>query len=93
MRDPSPPVDANQVLPEPKQFLTPEQLDEIWNLRGFKYRIDDFHVNLLSRGLNVSVNRENFRTAMFELLEAFFVKGDARLPSKMAPIPKFPKVY
>jgi len=93
MRDPSPPTDADQVLPEPKQFLTPDQFEEVWNLRGLKYRIDDFHVSLLSRGLNVSVNREIFRTAMRELLEEFFVKGEARLPSKKAPIPKFPKVF
>jgi|WetSurMetagenome_2_1015567.scaffolds.fasta_scaffold583344_1 hypothetical protein len=93
MRDPAPPVSADQVLPEPKQFITAEQFEEIWDLRGLKYRIDDLHVSLLSRGLNVAVNREVFRTAMHEILLAFFVKGDARLSSKKSPIPRFPKVY
>ncbi len=93
MRDPAPPVEADQVLPEPKQFLTEDQLEEIWNLRGLKYRLDDLHVQLLSRGLNVSVDRALFRSTILEILTSFLVKGDARLPSKKAPIPRFPKVF
>lgn len=93
MRELAPPAEADQVRPEPKQFVTEEQFEEIWNLRGLKYRIDDFHVQLLSRGLNVSVDRAVFRTTMFEILKSFFVSGDSRLPSNKAPKPKFPRVY
>lgn len=93
MRESPQPIEADQVLPEPKQFLTAEQLDEIWNLRGFKYRIDDFHVSLLSRGLNVSINREVFRSTVYRLLNDFLVAGEARLNPKKAPMPRFPKVY
>jgi hypothetical protein len=93
MREPVQPVEADQVLPEPKQFLGEEQLEELWNLRGLKYRLDDLHIQLLSRGLNVSIDRAVFRTTMYEILDAFLVRGDARLPSAKAPIPRFPKVF
>ena len=93
MRAPVQPLEADQVLPEPKQFLTEEQLIEIWDLRGLKYRMDDLHIQFLSRGLNVSVDRVMFRTIMYELLGAFLIRGEARLPSSKAPIPRFPKVF
>lgn len=93
MRDPSPPVEAAQVVPEPKQFLTEEQFEEVWDLRGLKYRMDDLHVQLLSRGLNVSVDRATFRHTMHQILLSFFVQGDARIQAKHAPKPKFPKVF
>lgn len=93
MRDSAPPSEADQVRPEPKEFITEDQLEEIWTLRGLKYRIDDFHVQLLSRGLNVSVDRAVFRSTIHEILKAFFVEGDARLPANKAAIPRFPKVY
>ena len=93
MREPPIPVTPEQVLPEEKQFLTEEQLYELWDLRGLKYRVDSFHVSLLSRGLNVSVDRAMFRSAVYDILKSFLIDGDARLPDKNNPLPRFPKVY
>jgi len=92
MREPARPLDPTQVLPPRKQFLNDDQLEEIWNLRGLKYRIDEFHRQLLSRGLNVSVDRPMFRDAVFRIIRGFLVEGDSRLDPRSAPSPKFPKV-
>jgi len=93
MREPAPPVEADQVIPEPKQFLSEDQLEELWTARGLKYRLDDLHVQLLSRGLNVAVDRAIFRHTVHEILKAFLVNGEARLPKSKYAKPKFPKVF
>lgn len=93
MRELAPPTEAGQVLPPPKEFITEDQLDELWNLRGLKYRFDELHVALLSRGLNPSIDRERFRSNVLDVLRAFLVKGDARLDPRKAPRAKYPKVY
>jgi len=89
----SPVTGAESVLPPKKQFLTEEQLDEVWEMRGMKFRIDEFHKALLDRGLVVSVDREVFRTTMFNILKMFMVDGDARRDPRMAPRPTFPKMF
>jgi len=86
-------TDAEALLPPPKQFLTAEQLEEIWNLRGLKYRVDEFHQLLLDRGLGVYIDQPKFRKMVQELLQAFFVEGDARRDPRRQPRTKWPKVY
>lgn len=80
------------VLPTRKPFLSPEQLDELWNERGMKYRVDEFHAALLQRGLGVYVDRPMFRTMVMSILEKFLVEGEARRDPRYQPIPRFPRV-
>lgn len=85
------PPDAAAVLPDKKQFLTSDQLDEVWNTRGLKYRIDELHISLLNRGLLPIVDRPGFRQLVREILESFFVNGDARRDPRRAPKQRFPR--
>lgn len=80
------------VLPPRKPFLSPDALDEVWNERGMKYRIDEFHSVLIERGLGVYVDRPMFRSMIFSILEKFLVEGEARRDPRYAPIPRFPRV-
>lgn len=83
--------DAESVLPEAKQFLTPEQLDEIWNTRGMKYRWDELHVALLNRGLLPSVDRPAFRQMVRDILAFFLVEGNAQRDPRRTPRQRFPR--
>ena len=87
------PPDAASVLPEKKQFITPEQFAEIWDTRGMKYRIDELHVSFLNRGLLPSIDRTSFRGLLREILEGFFVYGAARRDPRRSPRARFPKVH
>jgi hypothetical protein len=91
--EPLPPKDPRAVLPPEKHFLTAEQLDELWNLRGMKYRVDELHVALLNRGLGIYVDRPMFRRLIHDLLEDFLVNGKARRDPKWEPRTRFPKVF
>ena len=88
-----PPQEAADVLPPKKRFLTDDQFEEVWNVRGMKFRIDELHVALLNRGLLVSVRQDAFRDEMRELLLSYFCKGFARRSPEREPKPKFPKVF
>jgi len=83
---------SESVLPPPKQFLTEEQLEEIWEARGLKYRIDEFHVALLSRGLGPYIDRPKFRKMMHDILSQFFVLGEARRQPAHEVRTRFPRV-
>lgn len=84
---------AESVLPPPKQFLDEDTLDEIWDTRGMKYRVDDFHQMLLDRGLGVYVDQPKFRKMFKDILRQFFVEGLARRDPRRQPRQRFPKVY
>lgn len=72
------------ALPK-KQFLSEEQLLEVWETRGLKYRVDEFHKFCLERGL-LPVNRKDvFRKKVFGMLRAFFVEGDSRRDPRFVP--------
>lgn len=79
-------------LPE-KPVLSAEALDEVWNARGMRHRVDEIHVSLLSRGLLPSVDREAFRHMIKVLLEQFLVVGKSKPDPRLAPKPRFPKVH
>jgi hypothetical protein len=88
-----PPSEAGQAkLPE-KQFLDADQLEEIWNMRGMKYRVDEMHKSLVERGLMPSVDRPMFRQAFQSILKEFLVDGRAKREPSKDPIPRFPKVF
>lgn len=57
-----------------------------------KYRVDEFHLALLQRGLGVYVDRPMFRSMVHSILEKFLVEGEAKRDPRYAPIPRFPKV-
>ena len=92
MREPLPPTSADQVRPPIKPCLTQDQLDEYWEQRGMKYQADALHRACLSYGMNVAIDRPRFRSMMYEILQKFFVIGEARLDPRKEPRPRWPKV-
>lgn len=87
------PTDSQAVLPPKKSFLTQDQLDEVWDTRGMKYRFDEFHEALLNRGLQPYVDRPKFQKMVHDILRAFLVTGEARRDPRRVPMQRFPKVY
>lgn len=85
--------DAQAVLPPNKKFLTNEQLLELWDTRGLKYRFDEFHEFMLNRGLQPNVDRPKFQQMVLDILHRFLVDGDARRDPRRVPMQRFPKVY
>lgn len=93
MNQERPPSEAGQAqLPE-KQFLSSDQMDEIWNMRGMKYRVDELHKSMIERGLLPSVDRPAFRQAFNTIVREFLVDGRAKREPGKDPIPRFPKVF
>lgn len=86
-------TDPEAVLPSKKQFITDDELLELWDARGLKYRVDDFHKMLLDRGLNVYIDRPKFRGMFQAILRAFLVDGEARRDPRKQPRQTFPKVF
>lgn len=77
----------NAVLPE-KQFLSEEELLEIWEIRGMKFRIDDFYKHCRDRGLMPHFRKENFRSKIFSVMKQFFVNGETRRDPRFVPVTK-----
>ena len=92
MRKAARPTHTDQVRPPVKPCLTIDQLDEYWEERGLKYRIDTLHKVCLSYGMNVAIDRLKFRAMLYSLLKSFLVDGEATLDPKKAPLPSWPKV-
>lgn len=86
-------TDPRAVLPPKKQFITEDQLYEVWDARGLKYRVDDFHKMMLDRGLSVGIDRPKFRNMFKDIIRGFLVNGDARRDPRMQPRQTFPKVF
>jgi len=86
-------IDPEAILPPKKQFITDEELRELWDLRGLKYRVDDFHQMLLNRGLAVYIDRPKFRSMFRDILRSFMVDGEARRDPRKQPKSIFPKVF
>ncbi len=84
---------ADSILPPKKQFLSTEQLQELWDARGMKYRVDDIHRALLARGLAVYVDRPMFRKMIHDLLNGFLVDGEAKVEPKHEAKTRWPKVH
>ena len=86
-------TDPESILPPERYFLSMDDLDELWDLRGMKYRVDDFHKMLLDRGLAVYIDRPKFRAMFRDILRSFLVEGDARRDPRRQPRQSFPKVF
>lgn len=80
------------ILPE-KQFLTKDDLLEIWEIRGLKFRVDEFHKYCSDRGLMPHFRIDNFRSKMYRMLEQFFVEGESRRDPRFVPPPKRRKIF
>jgi hypothetical protein len=78
---------ASIVLP-PKSFLTESQLQEVWEIRGLRFRIDEFHKHCSERGLHPSFRKDSFRAKMLNVLRSFFVVGESRRDPRFVPLPK-----
>lgn len=92
MDDPRTTTPQSVVLP-PKQFLTSDELLEIWETRGMKFRVDEFHTWCTQNGLLPHCRKDAFRAKLMGILEAFFVKGDSRRDPKSVPPRKRLKLY
>lgn len=68
-----------------KQFLTPEQLVELWETRGLKYRVAEFHKYCTDRGLLTHFRVDTFGKKVFRMLEQFLVEGETRLDPRHQP--------
>ena len=86
-------TDPEAVLPPKQQFITEEELYEVWDTRGMKYRVDDLHTMLINRGLAVYIDRPKFREMFKDILRSFLVDGDARRDPRKQPRQRFPKVF
>jgi hypothetical protein len=84
---------AESVLPPPKQFVSEDVLAELWDTRGLKYRVDEFHQMLLQRGLGNYVHQVMFRKIFRDILHQFLVDGEARRDPRRQPRQYFPKVH
>lgn len=85
--------DPESILPPEKRFLSGGDLDELWDARGMKYRVDEFHKMLLDRGLAIYIDRPKFRAMFKDILRDFLVEGLARRDPRRQPRQSFPKVY
>jgi len=74
----------NAVLPE-KQFLTEDELAEVWETRGLKWRVDELFKFCRERGLLPSVRQERFRKKVRGILRAFLCDGDVRRDPRFVP--------
>ncbi|MHC4507737.1 MAG: hypothetical protein ACYTAO_02100 [Planctomycetota bacterium] len=72
------------VLPR-KQFLTEEELLEIWETRGLKYRVDELHKFCLERGLLPHNRRDSFRKKVFGMMRQFLCEGETRRDPRFVP--------
>jgi hypothetical protein len=87
------PPDAESIAPPAKSFITQEQMEEIWDARGLKYRVDEFHQMLLDRGLGNYIDQPAFRGMFKAIVQGFLVEGDARRDPRRVPRQRFPKVH
>lgn len=72
------------VLPI-KQFLEEEELKEIWETRGLKFRVDELHKFLMERGLLPGNRRDSFRAKVYGMLRQFFCEGETRRDPRFVP--------
>jgi hypothetical protein len=77
-------IPQSTVLP-PKQFLTEEQLLEVWETRGLKFRVDELHKYLIERGLLPSNRRDGFRKKVYGMLRKFLCEGEFRRDPRFVP--------
>lgn len=75
-----------------KTFLTKPQLDELWDLRGMKFGVDEVFQFLADRGLLPNIRYEKFRSMIYKNLLQFAVEGRVLEDPRKRPRQRFPKV-
>jgi len=76
-----------------KTFLAEEELLEIWETRGMKYRVDELHKFCLERGLLPHNRADSFRKKVFGILRTFLCEGETRRdPRYVPPLKKLKRV-
>lgn len=68
-----------------KIFLTEEELLELWETRGLKFRIDELHAFCVQRGMVNYTRKDSFRAKVFGILEDFLCKGEMRRDPRFVP--------
>ena len=79
---------AESVILPPKRFLKDEDLVELWEVRGLKFRVDDLYAHCRDRGLLPYFRKEHFRAKVFSMLQKFLVEGETRRDPRYVPPPK-----
>lgn len=79
---------AESIELDPKQFITEDQILELWENRGMKYRCDDLWRYLRDRGLQAHMRKETFRSKLLGFMRAFLVQGEVRRDPRHQPPPK-----
>lgn len=77
-------IPQGAVLPK-KQFLTEEELLEVWENRGLKFRCDELHKFCVERGLLPHNRKDTFRKKVFGMLRKFLVEGETRRDPRYVP--------
>ena len=77
-------IPESTILPE-KVFLDESDLLEVWELRGMKFRFDDFYTFLCERGLLPHLRRDSFRKKVYGILRKFLSEGETRVDPRTAP--------
>ena len=68
-----------------KQFLPEEDLAELWEIRGLKFRVDELHQYCQDRGLLPHFRKDSFRAKVYSMLRSFLVEGDSRRDPRYVP--------
>jgi len=77
-------IPQSVVLPA-KQFLSEDELVELWEIRGLKFRVDELHKFCQERGLLPHLRRDSFRKKVLGMLRAFMVNGEIRRDPRFVP--------
>lgn len=77
-------IPQNVILPK-KQFLTEEELLEVWETRGLKFRVDELHKFLIERGLLPHNRKDTFRKKVYGMLRKFMCEGETRRDPRFVP--------
>ena len=76
-----------------KQIISEDDLLEVWENRGLKFRTDEFHKHCSERGLVPHFRVDHFRAKVYRMLKQFFVEGEVRRDPRFVPPPKQRKVF
>lgn len=65
-------------------------LEKVWETQGMKYAVDDFYNFCRDRGMLSHYRRETFRQHFYNIIQAFFVRGESRTDPRFRP-PTLPR--
>lgn len=68
-----------------KQFITRDEFLELWEIRGLRFRIAEFHHYCIGRGLLPHFRVDSFSKKLFRVMEQFLVEGETRRDPRFEP--------